>query len=319
MEHGIGSNEEIENFTNWIMERRPDLLLQLYGSSNNNNEEEVERILDEIFNEIANAQDDDEDVTAYIEFYDKYRINREIEILEKYLEQSEIEEYSNPDNWADIEELLLRRDPACLINLYVTQGNEEKAEVFGNIMRDYEIYKLEITIEDVESLEMGYPMDQTQKETFVACWNKLVSMEVPTDHIIAVMANIYAESGFSATNAQDTYGYDGLYNNDYVFKANDEVGYGILQWTLRARKEALLKYAEFTGCKVSDLETQLDYFQYEMEEGICASYWSTFLEKETLSEAIYYFMDVIENPKVNNTDERNRYADCINEWYSRIK
>ena len=74
--HGIGSDEEIEDFTNWILVRRPDLLLQLYGSNINNNEEEVERILDEIFNEIANAQNENEDCSAYMDIYNKYRIEQ---------------------------------------------------------------------------------------------------------------------------------------------------------------------------------------------------------------------------------------------------
>ena len=94
---------------------------------------------------------------------------------------------------------------------------------------------------------------------------------------------------------------------------------GKWKWTLASRKEALLNFANNAGVPVSSLEIQLDYLQYEMEERICVREWSVFLGKNTLYDATYYFMDVIENPKVNNINERMQYANCIEQWYSQIK
>lgn len=76
-------------------------------------------------------------------------------------------------------------------------------------------YKLIITIDDAESLDMGEPIDHAQKETFVACWNRLVSMGISEMHIMAVMANVYAESRYSATNAEDGFGYNGWQSEMY--------------------------------------------------------------------------------------------------------
>lgn len=162
-------------------------------------------------------------------------------------------------------------------------------------------------------------MDQNQKETFVACWNKLGQMGLSREHIIAVMANIYAESRFSATNAQESYGYIGLYDDNYTFVTNDGVGYGICQWTIESRKEALLEFANDTNGSVRDLGTQLNYFQYEMEEGICKNYWNNFLEKETIYDATNYFLDIIENPLVNNIEERMEFANTIEMRYSGVE
>lgn len=167
-------------------------------------------------------------------------------------------------------------------------------------------------------LDLGEGLDQNQKKTFVACWNMLGQMGLSKDQIIAVMANIYAESRFSATNAQESYGYKGLYDN-YEYESDDGVGYGICQWTVETRKIALEEFANNTDGSVHDLETQLKYFQYEMEEGICAGYWNNFLEKETIYDAMYYFMDEIENPLVNNTEERWAYATTMEVWYSELE
>ena len=94
---------------------------------------------------------------------------------------------------------------------------------------------------------------------------------------------------------------------------------GICQWTAKDRKEGLLNYANDTNGSVHDLKTQLGYFQYEMEEGGYKRYWNNFLEKETIYDATYYFLDVIENPKVNNIEERMEFANAIEMWYSGIE
>lgn len=41
--------------------------------------------------------------------------------------------------------------------------------------------------------------------------------------------------------------------------------------------------------------------------------------KKLLYDAMYYFMDEIENPQVNNTEERWAYATAIETWYSELE
>ena len=226
----------------------------------------------------------------------------------------------DPSEWEKLCDIIMENQSDMLINMYITNcySSTDTKKVYAAIKDYYNKHKMDISIDDVKDLDLGEGMDQIQKETFVACWNMLGQMELSKEQIIAVMANIYAESRFSATNAQESYGYTGLYD-EYEFKEDDGVGYGICQWTLESRKEQLLEYANNTGGSVYNLDTQLNYFKYEMEEGICAGYWENFLSKETTYDAMYYFMDQIENSQMNNTEERWAYATAIETWSSELE
>ncbi len=233
---------------------------------------------------------------------------------------------TDPAEQQEIYGMLLEKQPSIPQELYraVREGSGDAEAIFSATMDYYNKHKMDITIEDLEGLDMGERMDQTQRETFVACWNKLGQMEISKDHMIAVMACIFAESRFSATNAQGKR-YEGLYN-DYEFKTGDNVGYGILQWTYNTRKEELLKYANDTGGSVHDLETQLGYFQYEMEKGICRGKWPVFLNYVERNEAIRYFWRYIlisgnsllgkgNQDYEKAFEEHIEFADNIEDWY----
>lgn len=234
---------------------------------------------------------------------------------------------TDPAEQQEIYGMLLEKQPSIPQELYraVREGSGDAEAIFSATMDYYNKHKMDITIEDLEGLDMGERMDQTQRETFVACWNKLGQMEISKDHMIAVMACIFAESRFSATNAQESKGYIGLYD-DYKFKTGDSVGYGILQWTIADRKEELLKYAVNTEGSVYDLNTQLGYFQYEMEEGKCSGRWPVYLNYNERNEAITYFWRHIlisgnsllgeGNPYYEKAlEEHIKFADHIEDWY----
>jgi hypothetical protein len=88
------------------------------------------------------------------------------------------------------------------------------------------------------------------------------------------MGNLYAESGLSPTNLQNSYekslGYtDASYTSavdsgKYKNFAKDSAGYGLCQWTYWSRKEALLAYAKAAGKSIGDLETQLGFLMQEL-------------------------------------------------------
>lgn len=233
---------------------------------------------------------------------------------------------TDPAEQQEIYGMLLEKQPSIPQELYraVREGSGDAEAIFSATMDYYNKHKMDITIEDLEGLDMGERMDQTQRETFVACWNKLGQIEISKDHMIAVMACIFAESRFSATNVQGN-SYKGLYD-DYEFKTGDNVGYGILQWTYNTRKEELLKYANDTGGSVHDLETQLGYFQYEMEKGICRGKWPVFLNYVERNEAIRYFWRYIlisgnsllgkgNQDYEKAFEEHIEFADNIEDWY----
>jgi len=90
------------------------------------------------------------------------------------------------------------------------------------------------------------------------------------EQIAGIMGNIMEESRFSHTNAQD-YWYPGRDNSsDYTFSATDGVGFGLVQWTAKERKNALLKFANIRGSSVWNRITQLEFMKYEMSR--CTEY-----------------------------------------------
>lgn len=70
------------------------------------------------------------------------------------------------------------------------------------------------------------------------------------------------ESNFNPNNAQDDWD-PGDDNPEYIegYKNNDGVGWGLLQWTFWARKQALLDNADEKGTSVGDLVTQLEVYE----------------------------------------------------------
>ena len=227
-------------------------------------------------------------------------------------------------------DIIMDNQPNMLINLYITDcySSADSILVEKAIIDFYNRYRLEhITIDDVEGLKFdNLPLEQIQKETFVECWNYLFAMGLTKDQVIATIANIYSEGALSPTNRENTNDNCAIEDPDYVYQTDDGVGYGILQWTFWSRKEGLQNKANEMGKEVSDLDVQLAYFQYEMEESYDFKYiWSDFRNIQERDEAIEFFYHDIERPKVsidvnseaynNELSKRIGYADDIEAWY----
>ena len=107
-------------------------------------------------------------------------------------------------------------------------------------------------------------------------WNYLSKKGISDFGVAGLMGNIYAESGLSPTNLQNTFekklGYsDTAYTNavdngTYKNFAKDSAGYGLCQWTYHTRKQALLDYAKSKSKSIGDLEMQLNFLYKELSE-----------------------------------------------------
>lgn len=105
-------------------------------------------------------------------------------------------------------------------------------------------------------------------------WSYLKAQGLSACGAAGLMGNLYAESGLSPTNLQNTYekklGYtDATYtaavdSGTYTNFAMDRAGYGLAQWTYPTRKAALLAYAKAAGASISDLEMQLGFLLQEL-------------------------------------------------------
>lgn len=120
-------------------------------------------------------------------------------------------------------------------------------------------------------------MGLTGKSNEQKIWNYLTGKGLSPAGAAGVMGNLYAESGLKPgnlenraekqlgmTDAQYTKAVD---DGSYTNFAKDGGGYGLAQWTYRARKAALLAFCKAAGASVGDLEAQLDFLYKELSEG----------------------------------------------------
>ena len=108
-------------------------------------------------------------------------------------------------------------------------------------------------------------------------WDYLKSKGLNDYGTAGLMGNLYAESGLSPINLQQTYerslGFTdntytaGVDNGSYKNFVKDSAGYGLAQWTYWSRKEALLAFARASGASIGDLDMQLNFLWKELSEG----------------------------------------------------
>lgn len=161
----------------------------------------------------------------------------------------------------------------------------------------------------------------TQKKTVALTWAFLKKgMKLSDAQAVGVMANIHAESRFSATNAQNACGYKGDFNPEngelygyskpYKFKTGDSVGYGILQWTNKARKEGLSEVAEEMGLSVSNINAQFATIREEAN-GSEKSAWKALKDTKDYSSSTSVFMKQYLRPADGDLSQRKEYAELI--------
>jgi hypothetical protein len=157
---------------------------------------------------------------------------------------------------------------------------------------------------------------ETKKEYI---WNYLINeFGLSEMHAAAIMGNIQQESNFSATNAQNSYGYPEDNDVEYIDKyaIKDNIGWGLIQWTYYTRKQGLLDYAVSKGASVGDITIQLEYLSYEVYDGPYKSKFQTFLQITDIDEATVYFCKEIEQAGTPHEENRKRYAQNILDKFS---
>ena len=105
-------------------------------------------------------------------------------------------------------------------------------------------------------------------------WNYLIGKGLSKAGAAGLMGNLFAESGLSPKNLQNTYekklGFtDDSYtaavdSGSYQNFVRDSAGYGLAQWTFWSRKQNMLDFARAAGKSIGDLEMQLDFLFQEL-------------------------------------------------------
>lgn len=122
--------------------------------------------------------------------------------------------------------------------------------------------------EDLENLRQ----ELSDKEQI---WGYLKGKELNDFAAAGIMGNLYAESGLSPINLENSYESrlgmnDKEYtaavdNGSYKNFVNDSAGYGLAQWTYWSRKQGLLDKARAAGASIGNLAMQLDFLWSEMQ------------------------------------------------------
>ena len=105
-------------------------------------------------------------------------------------------------------------------------------------------------------------------------WNFLLSKIGNPYGVAGLMGNLFAESGLSPINLQNTHEKkfemsDQEYTNAVdsgIYKnfVNDSAGYGLAQWTYYSRKQDLFDYTREKRVSIGNLNAQLEFLIKEL-------------------------------------------------------
>ena len=171
-----------------------------------------------------------------------------------------------------------------------------------------------------ESIE---EFEKTAEKTSIESkiWDALIANGFTEAQAAGVLGNIEMESKFNSNNMEDQYqnklgkddvSYTDAINNGEYSKEqfiNDAVGYGLIQWTNKARKEGLYDYATEQGKDISDLDVQIEYLVKELKDLTEKHPNSTFSKTTDPFTAGYvYGTSVNENASKSNFETRGQFA-----------
>ena len=146
-------------------------------------------------------------------------------------------------------------------------------------------------------------------------YDQLRAVGMTAEGACGLMGNFQAESAMRSNNVEDRSGMDDdrytaladSGNYDFLTDYGHHYGYGLAQWTLASRKEALLNTAKKRGVSVSDEAMQVDFAIWELSNQF-PGVWQVLTTSHDLYECSRIVCVQYERPAVNNVDVRYRYA-----------
>ncbi len=136
-------------------------------------------------------------------------------------------------------------------------------------------------------------------------WEYLIAQGMTEAGAAGCLGNIFAESGISPTNLQNTYNTSlGMTDDEYTAAvdagtyanfSSDSAGYGLVQWTYSTRKAGLLSYVKSAGTSIGDLTSQLGYLMIELKVSY-ATLLATLKSSDSYDTCARDFMTDFERP-----------------------
>lgn len=154
-------------------------------------------------------------------------------------------------------------------------------------------------------------------------WKFLKSKGFTDFGVAGLMGNLYAESGLSPINLQNSYekklnftdqGYtQAVDNGSYTNFVKDAAGYGLAQWTYWSRKQNLLNYARSIGKSIGDLDMQLEFLCKELSG--YSAVWKTLQSATSVFEASNAVLLQYERPANQSEAVQNKRASYGQAYY----
>lgn len=157
-------------------------------------------------------------------------------------------------------------------------------------------------------------------------WKFLKSKGFTDFGVAGLMGNLYAESGLSPINLQNSYEKklnftDQSYtqavdNGSYTNFVKDAAGYGLAQWTYWSRKQNLLNYARSVGKSIGDLDMQLEFLCKELSG--YSAVWKTLQSAKSVFEASNAVLLQYERPANQSEAVQNKRASYGQAYYDKF-
>ena len=161
-----------------------------------------------------------------------------------------------------------------------------------------------------------------------AVWKRLYAAIGNAYGVAGLMGNLYAESGMSSNNLQNTGNTKlGMTDEEYtaavdngVYTADqfvhDGFGYGLAQWTYYSRKAALLAFAKDQGKSIGDLETQVAFLLQEIKG--YETVWNTLIAAASVRTASDAVLLQYERPADQSESMQAKRSGYGEDYYKRF-
>ena len=143
-------------------------------------------------------------------------------------------------------------------------------------------------------------------ETFGKMWTFLkIGMGVGDTVAAAIMGNSFAESRLNECQVQNTV----IHPDSYQYKLNDNVGYGLFQWTYPSRKNDLINISESMNMGINNVNAQLETLKDEvLYSSDHKDMWVKMNNTNNCDEATTLFFDNYEGVNDNSLEVRKKAA-----------
>lgn len=169
------------------------------------------------------------------------------------------------------------------------------------------------------------PATNTQIDSEKRIWDRLLSAIGNEYGVAGLMGNLYAESGLSPINLQNSYNKklnitDEEYTqvvdaNAYKDFVTDKAGYGLAQWTYFSRKQNLLNFAKMKGTSIGDLDMQLEFLIQEIKG--YKSVWQVLVSATKVSDAAVAVLTGFEKPADMGTSVQNKRTEYAQKYFDK--